>query len=278
MRFSNARFWFLTQDTKLPRFAEKVPDNGDQPSELPFCISPSAWVQVARALTPRTEDFDRTVVDLLASPFVGYGGAVDQSVVSEVVGRMDDLEDASPELALAVLTDTAKVREIEAMTAQDDEERVGQTVRTALPTARRPENCRKRPTRASTALRRAKSKPSRRPPLSRRPRRAPSGPSRHPKRARSDSTDSGASSRRSAASAPGRQTTSKPSLRRPGETATASRTRRRTASRRSRTASIRRTYAAAVAGGGLERGLASCSSVFPSPCSFLLCLSAARAL
>ena len=131
MRFSNARFWFLTQDTKLPRFAEKVPDNGDQPSELPFCISPSAWVQVARALTPRTEDFDRTVVDLLASPFVGYGGAVDQSVVSEVVGRMDDLEDASPELALAVLTDTAKVREIEAMTAQDDEERVGQTVRTA---------------------------------------------------------------------------------------------------------------------------------------------------
>ena len=44
---------------------------------------------------------------------------------------MDDLEDASPELALAVLTDTAKVREIEAMTAQDDEERVGQTVRTA---------------------------------------------------------------------------------------------------------------------------------------------------
>jgi len=88
-------------------------------------------VQVARALTPRTEDFDRTVVDLLASPFVGYGGAVDQSVVSEVVGRMDDLEDASPELALAVLTDTAKVREIEAMTAQDDEERVGQTVRTA---------------------------------------------------------------------------------------------------------------------------------------------------
>lgn len=130
IRFSNARFWFLTQDTKLPRFAEKVPDDEDEPPELPFCISPSAWVQVARALTPRTEDFDRTVVDLLASPFVGYRGAVDQSVVTEVVGRMDDLEDASPELALAVLTDTAKVREIEAVTA-DDEEAVSATVRTA---------------------------------------------------------------------------------------------------------------------------------------------------
>lgn len=96
IRVSNARYWFLTYDGKLPRFASRVPDNGDAIPELPFCISPSAWVQIIRALTPRTDDFDRTVVDLLTSPFVGYRRAVDPAVLKEVVGRMDHFEDASP--------------------------------------------------------------------------------------------------------------------------------------------------------------------------------------
>jgi hypothetical protein len=134
---SNARFWFLTYDTKLPRFAERVPDNGDQGAELPFCISPSAWVQIIRALTPRTEDFDRTVVDLLTSPFVGYRRAVNSSVVQEVVGRMDHFEDASPEMAVAVLTDTAKVSEIEQAVSTEDEEMVEKTVKAAYSTKAR---------------------------------------------------------------------------------------------------------------------------------------------
>jgi hypothetical protein len=124
LRFSNARYWFLTYDATLPRFASRVPDNGDQVPELPFCVSPSAWVQIVRALTPRTDDFDRTVVDLLTSPFVGYRTAVNPVVVQEVVGRMDHFEDASPELALTVLTDTAKVREIEKAVATENQDSV----------------------------------------------------------------------------------------------------------------------------------------------------------
>ncbi len=124
IRVSNARFWFLTYDGKLPRFAMRVPDNGDPAPELPFCVSPSAWVQIIRALTPRTADFDRTAVDLLTSPFVGYRPAVNAAVVQEVIGRMDHFEDASPETALAVLTDTAKVTEIESAVATKDEETV----------------------------------------------------------------------------------------------------------------------------------------------------------
>ncbi len=124
IRVSNARFWFLTYDGKLPRFAMRVPDNGDPAPELPFCVSPSAWVQIIRALTPRTADFDRTAVDLLTSPFVGCRPAVNAAVVQEVIGRMDHFEDASPETALAVLTDTAKVTEIESAVATKDEETV----------------------------------------------------------------------------------------------------------------------------------------------------------
>jgi hypothetical protein len=128
---SNARYWFLTYDTKLPRFAGKVPDNGDQAPSLPFCVSPSTWVQIIRALTPRTEDFDRTVVDLLTSPFVGYRPAVNSAVVEEVVGRMDHFEDTSPEMALAILTDTAKVLEIEKAVSTQDEATVEEAVRVA---------------------------------------------------------------------------------------------------------------------------------------------------
>lgn len=114
IRFSSARVWFLTQDTNLPRFAERTPDPDVPAPELPFCITPSAWLQVMRALTPRTEDYEQTVVDLLASPFVGYQRPVDQKAVREVVGRLDDQKDRSPELALAVLQDTALVHDISA--------------------------------------------------------------------------------------------------------------------------------------------------------------------
>lgn len=131
IRFSNARIWFLTYDTKLPRFAERVPDNEDVAPELPFCISPSAWIQVIRALTPRTDDFDRTMVDLLTSPFVGYRRAINQAVVQEVVGRIDNLEDASPEMALEVLADGAKVAEIEVASGSGDEEVIGEVVGSA---------------------------------------------------------------------------------------------------------------------------------------------------
>jgi hypothetical protein len=137
LSISNARFWFLTYDTKLPRFAERVPDNGDEAPDLPFCISPSAWVQIIRALTPRTEDFDRTIVDLLTSPFVGYRSGINSAVVQEVVGRMDHLEDASPEMALAVLTDTAKVSSIGKAIEGTDEDAVEDAVKIAYSTKAR---------------------------------------------------------------------------------------------------------------------------------------------
>lgn len=137
IRVSNARFWFLTYDGKLPRFARRVPENGDPEPELPFCISPSALVQIIRALTPRTEDFETTVVDLLTSPFVGYRRAVDPAVVQEVIGRMDHFNDASPGTALAVLMDTAKVQEIEDAVSTADEDTVEEAVKTAYSTKAR---------------------------------------------------------------------------------------------------------------------------------------------
>lgn len=131
IRFSNARYWFLTQDTRLPRFAKAMPDPRDPAPELPFCISPSSWAQVMRALTPRTKDLEGTVVDLLTSPYVGYRSPVRPEVVRAVVGRMDQYTDASPELALAVLKDTALVSDIG---SAETSEEVGRRVTAAYST------------------------------------------------------------------------------------------------------------------------------------------------
>lgn len=122
LRFSNARFWFLTQDTYLPRFAEKMPEPDEPGPDLPFCISPSSWVQLMRAFTPRTDDYEQTVVDLLASPFLGNRATPEPHVVRRVVGRMRDQEDRSPELALAVLQDSSLTACIEAAAPGLDEE------------------------------------------------------------------------------------------------------------------------------------------------------------
>ena len=113
VRFSNARYWFLTQDSKLPRYATATLE--DEPVELVFCVSTSAWAQVVRAFTPRTEDYDQTIVDLLATPYLRYRGA------EEVVGRIDQFEGADARLASEVLADTALVRSIAQAEGEEEE-------------------------------------------------------------------------------------------------------------------------------------------------------------
>ncbi len=123
-RFSKATRWFLTQDTKLPTFAKLVPEPDAKPPDLPFCISPSAWVQIVRAMTPRTENFEQMVVELLASPYVGYEGPVNQEAVRAVVARMDLHDEDSEEVALAVVEDSALMSSVEEAGEDEIDERV----------------------------------------------------------------------------------------------------------------------------------------------------------
>jgi hypothetical protein len=108
-RFSNAGFWFLTADSLLPRYDRAA---GRESGELPFCASASAWFQVTRSFIPRTDDYDQTLADLLASPYIRHRGRVSYQAVQEVVARIDLYEGATPELATKVLLDTALMREV----------------------------------------------------------------------------------------------------------------------------------------------------------------------
>jgi predicted nucleic acid-binding protein len=107
--FATARYWFLTRDSALPRYAA-IRDSGD--GGVPFCASTSAWAQVVRSLVPRTDDLDQALVDLLASPYMRYRGGISPQDIQEVVARIDQYEGVSPELASEVLLNGAMVREI----------------------------------------------------------------------------------------------------------------------------------------------------------------------
>lgn len=127
LTFANARYWFLTQDSALPRYAE-LRSNGDQ-GGVPFCSSTSAWTQVMRSLVPRTEDLDQALVDLLASPYMRYRGGVSPQVVQEVVARIDQFEGVSLDLASEVLLNGALIRDI---SRTDDPEKRGEKIDNAL--------------------------------------------------------------------------------------------------------------------------------------------------
>jgi VIT1/CCC1 family predicted Fe2+/Mn2+ transporter len=120
LTFANARYWFLTQDSALPRYAE-IPREGQAEVAVPFCAATSAWAQVVRSLVPRTEDLDQVLVDLLASPYMRYRGAIPAQIVQEVVARIDQYEGVSPELASEVLLNGALIREISS--TRDPQER-----------------------------------------------------------------------------------------------------------------------------------------------------------
>lgn len=110
LTFANARYWFLTQDSALPRYAELR--NDDDEVGVPFCASTSSWTQTMRSLVPRTDDLDQALVDLLASPYMRYRGGVSPQLVQEVVARIDQFEGVSANLASEVLLNGALIREV----------------------------------------------------------------------------------------------------------------------------------------------------------------------
>jgi hypothetical protein len=110
-RFSNAGYWFLTRDSVLIPYGFAGRGRDDA---LPFAVSLSAWAQVVRSFTSRTEDYEQTLVDLLDSPAVRPRGMLAQQTVIEVLARIDLLvNDSTEEVATRMLVDTARMVEIE---------------------------------------------------------------------------------------------------------------------------------------------------------------------
>ena len=124
--FSDATAWFLTHDTKLPVF-DRVARKG-QPY-LPFCIMTDQWVQLNRPLLSRTqsqEEYEESFHLLVTQPFLRtmFSTIAMEKSYSEVLGRIARYKNMIPELALAIVTDTHFMQEIQNDTEQEIDEKV----------------------------------------------------------------------------------------------------------------------------------------------------------
>lgn len=126
--FSKAGYWFLTRDSVLIPYGRAGRRNEDT---LPFAVSMTAWAQIVRAFTPRTEDYDQTLVDLLDTPSIRPKGMVSYQTVADVLGRVDLMvADSSEEIAARLLLDHAAMAEIDNSTGDERETMIGQAITT----------------------------------------------------------------------------------------------------------------------------------------------------
>jgi len=85
--FARARAWFLTCDGKLGRY-DRMRRRQDG-SEIPFCIHPDHCMQMTRWALPRTADYDRAFVQLVACPFVGTIARLPSEAAQRVCARIE---------------------------------------------------------------------------------------------------------------------------------------------------------------------------------------------
>ncbi len=113
--FTDVRYWFVTESTRLPTYARLGIRDGRRP-HFPFCILSSTEAQLLRAMVPRTENVNEMVTALLASPFVGYRSALDGpnqvAALERITQSIDSLKDVPPAVAIAVVNDTAMATKI----------------------------------------------------------------------------------------------------------------------------------------------------------------------
>ena len=108
--YTDVRYWFVTESTRLPTYARLGIDGSGRPT-FPFCILSSTWAQLLRAMVPRTSDLNGMVAALLASPFVGYRsaprGTAQLTAIERITRSIDSLRDMPPAVAIAVVNDKA---------------------------------------------------------------------------------------------------------------------------------------------------------------------------
>ena len=97
----------------------------------PFAISMTAWAHIVRSFTPRTEDYDRTLVDLLDTPSIRPKGAVSYQTVADVLGWVDLLvSDSSEEIASRLLLDNAAMAQIDRVAGSAREGKIERAITT----------------------------------------------------------------------------------------------------------------------------------------------------
>jgi predicted nucleic acid-binding protein len=124
--YSDASAWFLTLDKKLnhydafARFSEKEKDLSD----VPFCILCDDWLQIVRPLLPRTDDYDKTFIELLSSPFLRSYRDVPPELAGKIIDRIAHYKNFSPDVAVKMLTDSLFIQRLETVHTEENQKEV----------------------------------------------------------------------------------------------------------------------------------------------------------
>jgi hypothetical protein len=105
--FNDAKAWFLTQDSKLPKYS-RYARKGEE--YLPFCLTTNQWIQLNRPFLARTRDqaeYEQSLTTLITQPFLRHILPKHplQEAYNRVLGRLGRYENASPDLASQMTTD-----------------------------------------------------------------------------------------------------------------------------------------------------------------------------
>lgn len=115
-RFSETPYWFLTCDSKLPRY-DRFARKG--PKGIPFCALSGQWLQVLRPFLPRHEDFEEALASCVISPFLSAFRPLSGDVVHDILGRMAMIKPTLPGVAAKIV---ANRQFIEQFAGVDSEE------------------------------------------------------------------------------------------------------------------------------------------------------------
>lgn len=106
-KHSEAVAWFLTQDSKLPRY-DRIARKGRP--EVPFCVTTDQWIQMNRPLLARTsnaDEYEASLQVLVTKPFLRsmLGTTSLESAYQRVMSRIARYKTMSPRLAVQIATD-----------------------------------------------------------------------------------------------------------------------------------------------------------------------------
>jgi len=99
--FIEIRYWFLTCDSKLPKY-DRIARSGTG-IKTPFCVLASHWLQAIRPFSPAIDGFEPIEIDMLDSPLFRTYKAPPPELVNEIMGRLMMREDFSPKAAVKMI-------------------------------------------------------------------------------------------------------------------------------------------------------------------------------
>ncbi|HEY3759944.1 MAG TPA: hypothetical protein VGL37_09285, partial [Solirubrobacteraceae bacterium] len=101
-RLSNVGYLVLTDDHTMIRYAASK-----QRNEVPFALSLNDWADYVRSMSPRTQDYAKSMEEILDTPSMRTTGLVSQEEVVDAIARINLQEKYSPAIGARLLIDTS---------------------------------------------------------------------------------------------------------------------------------------------------------------------------